>query len=226
MTSTKTAKTPTYKGIVGVRELYTYVDPAPGKAATDRVPTQCYRCEGTGYTCFVWVHNGICFHCNGSGIHMAAASTLRKRAKKEAYLAEYADEIQAYHQEADRIAAEAAKAAEFAAAWDEAHAEQDRRNALVQGFLGQIGDKVVVDVTIQVAKYISGTYNRSSSMFIIAKTESGQIIKTFGSSESLFDLARGDQATFTGVVKAHETYQGQDQTVLFRVKAVKKEVVD
>ena len=61
-------------------------------------------------------------------------------------------------------------------------------------------------------------------MFIIAETESGQVVKVSGSSESLFGLQRGDAATLTGKVKEHAEWNGQEQTVLNFVKAATVEV--
>jgi hypothetical protein len=220
MTTTTTTKPVTFKGILGVKPLLSYVDPAPGAANSDRVPESCWRCDGTGYTCFKWVANGVCFHCGGTGTHYAAAVTVRKRAKADAYYRDYEAEIQAYWAERNAAEQAAAKAAEFAAAWDEAHAEQARRAALVNGFLGEVGDKITVTGTVQVAKYISGSWNRSSSVFLVVKADTGHIVKTFSSSQSVFALDRGDQVELTGAVKAHEAYNGQDQTVLIRVKAV------
>ena len=217
----KATKAPTFSGFVGIRELHTYVDPHPGLKGTDKVPVACSRCVNrSGYIrAFAHVQGGICFRCQGTGSEHISVSTIRRWAKADAYQAEYAAEITARNEELRRIEIAENAAREFAAAWDEAHQENARRDALVQGFVGQEGDKVTVSVTIQVAKYISGSYNRSASMFIIAKTESGQVVKVFGSSQTLFDLERGDQATFTGTVKDHEVYNGQQQTVLKGVKA-------
>lgn len=135
-------------------------------------------------------------------------------ATKTATFKSYWDEVDA----ANKIAA---AAAEFEAAWDAAHVEADRRAALVQGFLGEVGDKVAVTGTVTVAKYVAAqAYNRSSSMFLIVTLDSGQVVKTFGSGASLFDLSRGHRVTLTGTVKGHESYNGQQQTVLTRVKAV------
>lgn len=218
-TATKTVKPVTFNGPIGRMPLLSYVDPCPGMINTDRVPEPCNRCDGTGYTPFRWVVNGVCFNCNGSGVHYAAVVTVRKRAKQDAYYADYAAEIAAHHAAIAAANEAAAKAEEFAQAWDAAHVEKARRDAMVQGFLGQVGDKVSLTGTVQVAKYIEGSWNRSSSMFIVVKGDNGQVVKTFGSSKTLFGLQRGYRATVTGTVKAHETYQGQDQTVLTRVKA-------
>jgi hypothetical protein len=211
---------------LGKVTLVSYVDAFEGKTNSDLTTTDCGRCGGTGYTCFVWVHNGVCFECGGNGRKNITVGTMRRRAKQEAYRVDFAAEIAA-HREAERVAAEAAaKIAEFEADWDAAHAEAAKRDAMVQGFLGVVGEKLTGLVgEVQVAKYISGSYNRSSAMFLVIKLDSGQVVKTFGSSTTLFGLNRGDAVTLSGKVKAHETYAGQDQTVISHAKAVVAEEV-
>lgn len=222
MSAPTTTKPVTYKSSELGRTvvLTTYVDPCPGKIGTDKVPSPCGRCGGSGFfNCYGHIYGGRCFLCSGAGVVPTSVSTVRKHARSEAFHTEYADEL-AVVREAAAVAANAAiAAAEFAAAWDAAHAEAARRAALVQGFLGEVGDKIVVTGTVQVAKYISGSWNRSDSMFLIVKLDSGQVVKTFGSGMSLFRLERGYRVTLTGKVKAQETYQGQDQTVLSFAKA-------
>lgn len=215
---------------LGTVTLTTYVDPHPTLKGTDKVAVECGQCTNGVYTGFSRVHwnNGAgdttwCFWCNGTNRRYISVSTARRNAKRDAFRAEYAAQI-----EANRIAREAEAnariaAAAFEAAWDAAHAEQARRAALVQGFLGQVGEKVTGTGTVQVAKYIEGSWNRSSSMFIVIKLDSGQVVKTFGSSQTLFPLGRGYRVILTGKVKSLETYQGQDQTVLSHTKA---EVLD
>jgi hypothetical protein len=221
MSAPTTTKTVTFKSVLGVVPLNLYVDPHPGQAATDRVAVNCDRCGGTGRVVFEWVDGGRCWGCFGTGKSTISVTTARKWAKGEAFVAEYNDQIKAYWAEFEAIQARAAAEAEFAAAWDEAHAEAARRNALVGGFLGAVGDKVSVTGTVNVAKYVEAqSYNRSSSIFLIVTLDNGQVVKTFGSGASLFSLNRNDRVTLTGAVKAHETYRGQDQTVLIRVKAV------
>lgn len=218
---TTATKPATYKSdLLGTVVLHTYVDPHPGKVGTDRVAAPCSRCGGSGYfSCYGHIYGGRCFQCGGNGLGSISVATARKHARVEAFAAEYADAIEAAHAAAREAAAVAAAEAQFAADWDAAHAEDVRRASLVQGFLGAVGEKVTATGTVQVAKYIEGSWNRSSSMFLVIKLASGQIVKTFGSSKTLFGLERGYPVEVTGEVKAHEAYQGQDQTVLTRVKA-------
>jgi hypothetical protein len=222
-TATITAKPVTYKSsLLGTVTLSTYVDPHPGKIGTDRVPAPCHRCGGSGFfDCFRHVYAGRCFQCGGNGQGSISVATARKHARTEAFATEYADELAAYWAAFEAAQAEARKAAEFEAAWDEAHTEAARRAAMVQGFLAEVGEKVAgVRATVQVAKYIAGSYNRSSSMFLVLVTDAGQVVKVFGSSQTLFALERGWVVEIAGTVKKHEVWGGQDQTVLTHVKAV------
>lgn len=220
--STATTKPVTYKSsLLGTVTLSTYVDPFPGKIGTDRVYAPCSRCGGTGAFGPKVVYAGRCFQCGGNGAGSQSVATARKHAKADAFNTEYAAEIAAARAAQAEVARKAAAEAEFAAAWDEAHAEAARRAAMVQGFLAEVGEKVAgVRATVQVAKYISGSYNRSSSMFLVLKTDAGQVVKVFGSSQTLFSLERGWVVEIAGTVKKHETYEGQQQTVLSHVKAV------
>ena len=226
MSNMTSPKPVTFKGILGKRELVSYVEPYPGKTNADLTTTDCGRCSGTGYTCFKWVHNGVCFECGGNGRKNITVGTMRKRAKQDAYAVDFAVELAEFRAVQRWLQAEAFwihDQAEIAAA---KAAEEARLASLVQGFVAEVGAKVVdLAVTIKVAKYCAGSWNRSSSMFIIAETASGQVVKVFGSSESLFGLQRGDAVTLTGKVKEHAEWNGQQQTVLSHVKAVIVEAV-
>jgi hypothetical protein len=222
MTAALATKPVKFSGALGQRVLVSYVDPCPGAANSDRIPVPCGRCvDRSGYIrAFSHVLGGVCFECNGTGSSSVSAVTMRKWAKSDAYARDFAAEIEAHH---DAIRAEneaAAKLAEIEAAHEAAIAEDARLSAMVQGFLGNEGDKLAdVPVTINVAKYIEGSYNRSSSMFIIATADSGHVVKIFGSSQTLFGLRRGDEVVIlTAKVKKHDWHAGQDQTVLGFVK--------
>lgn len=226
---TNTTTTTTFKSTELGRtvELTTYVDPAPGLNGTDRVPVECGYCTNGVYTAPSGYHwqNGRgdttwCFRCNGSNVRYVSANTARRNAKINAFAAEYADELRAVRQAAADAANAAIAAAEFESAWDAAHAEAARRAALVQGFIGEIGDKVTVTGTVDVAKYCAAVaYNRSATMFVVVTADAGQKVVISGSSASLFELQRGDNLTVTGKVKNHKSYRGQDQTVLSHAKA-------
>ena len=85
------------------------------------------------------------------------------------------------------------------------------------GFLGAVGAKLTnVPATITVNRVVSNQFG--DSKLIVARTESGKLVKTFGTGATLWDKEVGDQVLVSGTVKEQETYQGQDQTTLTRVK--------
>lgn len=218
---TTATKPATFKStLLGTVTLTSYVDPHPGKVGTDRVPAPCSRCGGSGYfQCYGHIYGGRCFQCGGNGQGSVSVTTARKHARTDAFNTEYAAEIAAARAVVAAAAAAAQAAADFAADYDAAIAENARRAAMVQGFLGQADEKIAFTATVTVAKYISGSYNRSSSMFLVFTTDSGQVASGFSSSQTVMGLERGDQVTVTAKVKKTESYRGQDQTVVTAIKA-------
>lgn len=208
-------------------ELTTYVDPAPGLKGTDQVPVECGYCNNgvyMGFSRITWEANGRkiaawCFRCNGTNVRYVSANTARRNAKAAAFAAEYAEELRAVRQAAVEAANAAIAAAEAARAEAAAKAEAERIASLVQGFVGEKGEKVTVTGTVRVAKYIAGSWNRSSKMFIVVDLDNGQVVMTSGSGQSLFEVNRGDRITLTAKVADFGSFNGQDQTVLSHAKA-------
>lgn len=208
----------------------TYVDPYPGHKGTDRIAFRetCTRCGGTGVYRW-WTQNGeaqgTCFLCCGerTNVRTRAVSSLRRDAKVEAVWREHGDAIRA-ESAAKMAEAEAARvAAEYAAAWDEAHAEQERRAALVTGFVAEVGEKVDAIGTVTVAtKFEREAYRGYGATEMVAlvviELDGGKVVKAVGTGISLYGVARGDRVRVKGTVKSHATYKGQDQTVLTRTK--------
>lgn len=208
----------------------TYVDPYPGMKGTDRITTRdtCSRCGGTGI--FVWWNSmgecrGTCFLCFGVGTvdHSRAVSTLRREARQDAVWREHGEMLRA--ETAAKMAAEAAavEAAQFAQAWDDAHAEQDRRNALVQGFVGDIGDKIDATGTVTVATTFEvpsfSGYGTDLKALVVVTLDDGHVVKCTGTGRTLYRGGHtGDRVRVTGTVKDLRPYRGQDQTILTRAK--------
>lgn len=218
-----------FTGRIGQRELVSYVDPHSGKKGSDFVAGTCSRCGGYGFiSSFAHVYMGRCFKCGGNGAQNITVATVRKHARADAYERDYAPELAAHDDLQRWLHAEEFRLVD---SWLEAEArfkEEERLAKMVQGFLGEIGDKISeIDITIKVAKYIAGSYNRSSSMFVIAETGEGQVIKFFGSAQSVMNLERSDAATITtGRVKEHAEWNGQQQSVLSHVKVEIHEELD
>jgi hypothetical protein len=219
MSETKSPRIARHNG----RPIPSYVDPYPGQQASDRIAQICGSCDGSGVysgpSSWIWQKGKRvekwCFQCNGSGRYSLSVGTLRKRAKEAAYQRDYADEIRA----AQEAAWAAVKAAEIAEAWEEAHAEQARRAALVSGFAGEVGERIKGRAgAIRYASTYDASYgyHKAIGAFLIIELDGGQVVKISGTGRSLFGHARGDRVKVTGTVKAHGNYQGQDQAVLTR----------
>lgn len=220
MTAAIATKQPVFQG----RQLKTYVDPHPGRANSDRVSTDCGRCGGSGNVGIYWVEGGVCFECRGSGRGSITVGTARKWARVDALARDYAEEIKAEQEAAWAAERAATLAAEIAADHAVALAMNARRDAAVQGFVAEEGTNVKAmglagEVVIAKPYETHFGYGTQTGIFMIIKLDNGQVIKTSGSGNTLFGLERGDRvAIIGGSVRAHEHYEGQDQTVLIRAK--------
>ncbi len=94
-----------------------------------------------------------------------------------------------------------------------------RAAAYTPGHLAPVKDKVtghtaVVEKVVPLEAYV---YGGEGGSLVIMRASTGHTLKWKASTRQ--DLSAGDKVTFTGgTVKAHEAYNGQDQTVLTRVK--------
>lgn len=208
-----------------------YTDPFPGAAGSDLVKEDCCKCGGDGIyhapSGFV-IQNPYgprgdaikgCFACRGRGHRYVKVSSVRARVRRD---------VKATLQRGANAAAHAAAAAQaaaddFAAAWDEAHAEQDRRAALNNTPAGEPGQKLTgLTGTVEVATDIEVAgfrgYGTDHKRLIVVKLPNGQVLKTFGTGATLYAASRGDHVTISGTVKELSDYRGQLQTVLTRTK--------
>jgi hypothetical protein len=88
------------------------------------------------------------------------------------------------------------------------------RDASKNSFIGSIGDKVTLSVTLKDERYIDSYYGGSHLYTFI--TSDGNIIKWFASNRISKNI--GDVVTLTGTVKKHDEYKGTNSTVLTRCK--------
>lgn len=204
-----------------------YTDPLPDMKSTDRVKEDCAKCGGTGvyagpsghqfYTPATGGVNTGCFSCEGRGYFSVLVSSVRSRAKR---LAERLNAQAAA--DADYAAeAPAREAAQLAADWDAALAEQARRAAKPKGHLGEIKQRlrdlnvqVVMVRTYEDRNYVTGA--PETKAVVKFKTTSGQALVWFTGWTT---LEEGDFVSLTGTVKAHNTRDGEDQTILTRCVA-------
>lgn len=100
--------------------------------------------------------------------------------------------------------------------------ERAERPQPAAGFIAPVGERVRdIAATVETIREFDTQYGVSS--LLVLRAEDGHIIKWFASKP--LNLNKGDQLTITGTVKAHEQYQGVDQTVLTRCKLVIVELV-
>lgn len=182
------------------------------------IDAPCSRCVGSRYFhCWRNIEGGRCFRCGGTGTEFLPMDKLVRTARRNALAradAELNGAVFAWNAIAAEFATIHADRAELAAK----HARvQARRAAYVPGFVGAVGTKVDVVVTVKFTKVIDSQWG--SSLLVSALTEDGHLVKTFGSGATLWDLAEnGAKLRWTGTVKEHANWDGQDQTVTTRTK--------
>ncbi|WP_280302854.1 hypothetical protein [Nocardia abscessus] len=203
-----------------------YVDPYPNARGTDEVEEPC-RCSNGRYfgpTNARWDngngHEAWCFYCNGTAVLRVKVSSVRARARRAAKAAAERRELAPY---LEWLAAEKAHR-ELLAAEEAAYAEQERRNSLVRGFLGEIGDKItdraaVVTVAYAYDKANYYTGRPETGMLLVLTLDNGQVVKWSSTGAGAFGYERGDRVRILrATVKAHDNYKGQDQTTLKNVR--------
>lgn len=192
----------------------------------------CDRCDGKGiYYIGVnngrlvpsWVDQGVCFKCAGAGKvvgkwkeytpEYAEKLEAKRRAKAEAQARQYAEE-QA-QREAEQKAKEEAERIEK----ERVEAQEKARKAISQ-HIGQIGDKIDLDVVLEKRAWFDVpsfrgfgtdtmyvfTFRDQQGNALVWKTGVGLVYET------------GTKVHLTGTIKEHNEYDGEKQTVLTRCK--------
>lgn len=215
----------------------TYVDPYPGKAATDRVcwTETCGRCGGSGIFTWWTSHGqagGTCFGCDGAGrlLRSRAVSMFRREARLEALFREHGQQLADEAAAAAAAAETARRAAEFDWAWEAAHAEQERRAGLNNTPAGAEGQRLrdlEASVTASAGFERTGyTGHTEYVKIVVFMLESGQVLMCKGTAGCLYGVGRGDRVKLTGTVCGTSMYRGQLQTVLQRPKITVVERAD
>jgi hypothetical protein len=90
-------------------------------------------------------------------------------------------------------------------------------NAIVNEYIGNVGDKIEVQVTIKSIRYIDGAYGTITLYTMV--TNDNHLVKWFASRNVLGETA---DAVFTlkGTIKKHDDYNGVKSTILTRCKIV------
>ena len=93
--------------------------------------------------------------------------------------------------------------------------EAERKaNPQVQGFFGEIKERIRgLELTVVAVKYIDGMYGTTT--LVVFRTAEGKTAKWFASGYKEFEL--GQEIVADATIKGHETYEGNDQTMITRV---------
>lgn len=194
------------------------------KRHTKTVTESCNRCGGAGG----W-HGWpgfTCFKCGGR-----CTMEVERRMYEDAALQQRDDELTEIIEEerAAKIRAEfAAKEGErYDRAWDDAHREYEAHLAILaaqaqQRYLGEIDERITVEGVVKVTVVLDGG-QWSDKILMVIEDACGNFVKTIGTGATLWKPARGTTVTMVGTVKAHEMYNGDKQTVLYRCKITKWE---
>ena len=192
----------------------------------------CDRCEGKGiYYIGVnngklvpsWVDQGVCFKCGGEGkVHgkwkeytpeYAEKLEARRRAKAEEQARLYAEE------EAKREAERKAKEEAERIAREQEEAQERARKAISQ-HVGQIGDKIDLDVVLEKRAWFDVPSFRgfgTDTMYVFTFRDQQGNALVWKTGKGLIYEA-GTQVHLTGTIKDHSEYKDEKQTVLTRCK--------
>lgn len=193
---------------------------------------ECDRCQGKGIY-YIGVCNGqlvpshvdqgVCFKCGGSGKvsgkwkeytpEYAEKLEAKRRAKAEARAKEYADEqarIEAERkakEEAERLAKEAEEA-------------EIRAKKAISQHVGQVGDKLELDVVLEKNAFFTVPSFRgfgTDTMHIYTfRDEAGNAI--IWKTNKGLGIEKGSKVHLKGTIKTHDEYDEEKQTVLTRCK--------
>ena len=192
----------------------------------------CTRCDGKGiYIIGVcngrpvpsWVDGGVCFKCGGSGKEHGkwkeytpeyeAKLEAKRRARAEQRQKEQAEEFARL--EAERKAKEDAERIVR-----EAEEQRIKEQKAISQHVGQIGDKIDLDVTFEKCAWfeIPSFRGFGTETMHIYTFRDGQGDALIWKTSKGMDLEKGEALHLTGTIKDHSEYDEEKQTVLTRCK--------
>ena len=95
---------------------------------------------------------------------------------------------------------------------------QRENDELVNEFLGEIGDRLELPVTLKSIRFIEGDWGITSLYSFV--TDDGHLVKWFSTRAVLNDSDVDKAITITGTVKKHDLYQNTKSTILTRCRVV------
>lgn len=193
---------------------------------------ECDRCNGKGiYYIGVcngqlvpsWVDQGVCFKCGGSGkVHgkwkeytpeYEAKLEARRRAKAEA-------QAKAYEEEQARLEAERKAKEEAERIAREQEEAQERERKAISKHIGEVGDKIDLGVILEKRTWFEVPsfrgYGRDTMYIFTFRDDLGNALVWKTSKGLVFES--GTKVHLTGIIKAHDEYMDEKQTVLTRCK--------
>lgn len=209
------------------------------------IVSHCPKCNDTGKV--IWSYaDHVCFDCNGKGWYYTEEReyTPENLAKLEAKREKERAAFEA--EQAEREAARREREAEEARREAERLAEIERNRGQ---FIGNVGDKITVTVTLAKKfdyetrfgwqiKYVSGyVFKTDDGNTLVYKTTGSPLGYDYevpensvscnytdenGKKWDWMPMQEGERVTIKGTIKAHEEYNNVNQTILQRVKWVRK----
>ena len=200
----------------------------------------CSRCDGKGiYYIGVhngkplpsWVDQGICFKCGGSGVQHGtwkeytpeyeAKLEARRKAKREKWEQEHAEEIAKAQAEFEAKEAERKRQEEETRLAQEEEARKERELKAKSQYVGEIGDKLDLDVVLEKRAWFSvpSFYNKNMTETIYVFTfrdEQGNAL--VWKTNSGTSAEKGETLHLKGTIKEHKEYDEEKQTVLTRCR--------
>lgn len=96
--------------------------------------------------------------------------------------------------------------------------KQRENDEIVNEFLGEIGDKLELPVTLKSIRFIDGDWGTTSLYSFV--TDDGHLVKWFSTRVVLKDGDVDKAITILGTVKKHDEYNGTKSTILTRCRVV------
>lgn len=212
-----------------------YVDPCPDKKGDEKVKETCSNCGGDGVykaPTGLLIRNPRtggnfpgCFACAGFGYRVVKVSSVRARVRLAA------NQAKRRRDEAPMRAWLAAESTYRKLIADEeaAYAEQDRREALVTGFIADIGTKIanLAGIITVAAEYNTTNFQgyATTGRMLVITLDDGKVVKwASDSAAGIWGFEQGERIRIVrAIAKGHNQFRGQDQTTLKNVKLEKLE---
>ena len=198
-------------------EIYSAANGYGYVVRNNRYAIRCNKCGGSGiYWRKAQSASGeiavpdVCYRCRGSQKEPNAKWLRAEEVEAHAARRQKADERREAKAEAERAARVAAYVAQ----------EPEVVEPVVEyrHVAAKVGEQIVVEGVVTAAFNIDGFYGESRVIAI--ETEANEYVKMFSTAGWVYGVKEGDQIKMAAVVKKHDYYDGQAQTVVARGKKI------